>query len=76
MYKFTNGQLDELINHFASLFEYDYAYSTFAVPEGIALSISFYNSPCKRCFDVELIYDECTYLNEISDIIINTYKER
>ena len=41
MYKFTDEQLDELINHFASLFDYDYTYSTFAVPEGIALSISF-----------------------------------
>lgn len=76
MYKFTDEQLDELINHFASLFEYDYAYSTFAVPEGMGLDISFYNSPCKRCFDVELSYDKDTYLDNISDIIINAYKER
>lgn len=76
MYKFTEEELDELINHFASLFEYDYAYSIFTAPEGKDLDISFYNSPYKRCFDVLLSYDEKTYLDNIADMIIDAYKER
>ena len=76
MYRFTGEQLDKLIYSFSALFDYDYVFTSYAVPEGRGLTIEYYNSPCRKSFTVELSYDKTTELEDISDIIINSYKER
>lgn len=76
MFKFSEEELDNAINNFASLFEYDYAHSIWTVPEGKAVTILFYNSPSRHSFDVEISYDESTYIETIVDAIIEAYERR
>lgn len=77
MYRFTNEELDLLIYHFSQLFNYDYAHSVLRnLEEGRDLSITFYNSPAKRSFDVDITYTKSTEIEEIADAIIDAYLHR
>ncbi len=76
MYNITQKEIDEIIYHFSCLFEYDYYVSTGEVEEEKYLDIGFYNSPIRRSFDVSISYDEKTYIETISDAIINAYSNR
>lgn len=76
MYRFTNNELHKLLYNFSNLFDYEFNYVIFTVPEGKGLNIIYYNSPCRSSFDVKLSFDENTELEDIADIIIDAYNER
>lgn len=76
MYNITQEEIEEIIYHFSCLFEYDYYSSTYVSEEGTEIVIGFYNSPIRRSFGVSISYDENTYIETISDAIINAYFKR
>ena len=73
---FSEENLITLFYKIADLFEYDISYSYFNVPEGLAINITFYNSPVRRSFTAEISISENTLLEDVADMILREYANR
>ena len=74
--KFSEEELDKLIYAFSILFDYEYVIDKISTKSGKGVSVFYYNSPVRRSFEFEIIFDENIEIEDVAETIIKEYQHR